>query len=135
MRHIGIVGSRKRTDSASIKRVVDDLPSDCVVVSGHAAGPDLWAEEAAVAPETSEQTQEELILSFLADGGEDFTSGEALSSKLGLSRSSDVINKDGHSANLMIGNVADGMWMRNSALDNPQFLATTIGNFLDQRSW
>jgi BirA family biotin operon repressor/biotin-[acetyl-CoA-carboxylase] ligase len=39
-----------------------------------------------VAPETSEQTQEELILSFLADGGEDFTSGEALSSKLGLSR-------------------------------------------------
>jgi BirA family biotin operon repressor/biotin-[acetyl-CoA-carboxylase] ligase len=43
-------------------------------------------EEAAVAPETSEQTQEELILGFLADGGEDFTSGEALSSKLGLSR-------------------------------------------------
>ncbi len=39
-----------------------------------------------MAPETSEQTQEELILSFLADGGEDFTSGEALSSKLGLSR-------------------------------------------------
>jgi BirA family biotin operon repressor/biotin-[acetyl-CoA-carboxylase] ligase len=39
-----------------------------------------------VAPETSEQTQEELILGFLADGGDDFTSGEALSSKLGLSR-------------------------------------------------
>ena len=39
-----------------------------------------------MAVETSEQTQEELILGFLADGGEDFTSGEALSSKLGLSR-------------------------------------------------
>ncbi len=39
-----------------------------------------------MAPETSEQTQEELILGFLADGGDDFTSGEALSSKLGLSR-------------------------------------------------
>jgi BirA family biotin operon repressor/biotin-[acetyl-CoA-carboxylase] ligase len=39
-----------------------------------------------VGPETTEQTQEELILGFLADGGEDFTSGEALSSKLGLSR-------------------------------------------------
>jgi BirA family biotin operon repressor/biotin-[acetyl-CoA-carboxylase] ligase len=39
-----------------------------------------------MAAETSEQTQEELILGFLADGGEDFTSGEALSSKLGLSR-------------------------------------------------
>ena len=39
-----------------------------------------------MAAETTEQTQEELILGFLADGGEDFTSGEALSSKLGLSR-------------------------------------------------
>jgi BirA family biotin operon repressor/biotin-[acetyl-CoA-carboxylase] ligase len=36
--------------------------------------------------ETVEQTNEELILAFLADGGEDFTSGEALSGKLGLSR-------------------------------------------------
>lgn len=36
--------------------------------------------------EITEQTNEELILGFLADGGEDFTSGEALSNKLGLSR-------------------------------------------------
>jgi BirA family biotin operon repressor/biotin-[acetyl-CoA-carboxylase] ligase len=33
-----------------------------------------------------EQTNEELILAFLADGGEEYTSGEALSDKLGLSR-------------------------------------------------
>lgn len=33
-----------------------------------------------------EQTTEELVLSFLAEGGEDFTSGEMLSGKLGLSR-------------------------------------------------
>ena len=33
-----------------------------------------------------EQTTEELVLSFLADGGDEFTSGEALSGKLGLSR-------------------------------------------------
>jgi BirA family biotin operon repressor/biotin-[acetyl-CoA-carboxylase] ligase len=39
-----------------------------------------------MAPETSEQTQEELILGFLAESGDDFMSGEALSSKLGLSR-------------------------------------------------
>ncbi|MBN1204451.1 MAG: biotin--[acetyl-CoA-carboxylase] ligase, partial [Myxococcaceae bacterium] len=39
-----------------------------------------------MALESSEQTQEELILGFLADGGDDFTSGEALCSKLGLSR-------------------------------------------------
>ena len=37
-------------------------------------------------PEAPEQTNEELILAFLADGGEEFTSGEALSDKLGLSR-------------------------------------------------
>ncbi len=33
-----------------------------------------------------EQTTEELVLGFLADGGEDFTSGEILSGKLGLTR-------------------------------------------------
>ncbi|MHB8875967.1 MAG: biotin--[acetyl-CoA-carboxylase] ligase [Myxococcaceae bacterium] len=33
-----------------------------------------------------EQSNEELILTFLADGGDDYTSGEALSDKLGLSR-------------------------------------------------
>jgi BirA family biotin operon repressor/biotin-[acetyl-CoA-carboxylase] ligase len=37
-------------------------------------------------PEPTEQTSQELILGFLADGGDEFTSGEALSGKLGLSR-------------------------------------------------
>lgn len=37
-------------------------------------------------PEPSEQTSEEMILGFLVDGGDEFTSGEALSGKLGLSR-------------------------------------------------
>ena len=36
--------------------------------------------------ENAEQTQEELILGFLADGRDEFTSGEALSAKLGMSR-------------------------------------------------
>jgi protein SCO1/2 len=53
--------------------------------------------------------------------------------KLGLSRSSDLINKDGHTASLMVGNEPTGQWMRNSAVDNPQFLAVTIGNFLGWR--
>lgn len=35
---------------------------------------------------TEAQSQEELILAFLLEGGEEFTSGEALSGKLGLSR-------------------------------------------------
>jgi len=34
----------------------------------------------------TEQTQEELILAFLVEAGDDYTSGEALSDKLGLSR-------------------------------------------------
>jgi BirA family transcriptional regulator, biotin operon repressor / biotin---[acetyl-CoA-carboxylase] ligase len=36
--------------------------------------------------ERVEQSTEEAVLTFLADGGEDFTSGEVLSGKLGLSR-------------------------------------------------
>ncbi|WP_163992633.1 biotin--[acetyl-CoA-carboxylase] ligase [Pyxidicoccus caerfyrddinensis] len=36
--------------------------------------------------DSNEQTQEELILGFLSESGSDFTSGEALSGKLGLSR-------------------------------------------------
>src|SRR5207247_4020711 len=50
--------------------------------------------------------------------------------KLGLSRVRDSVSKDGHSASLMVGNEPGGLWMRNSAVDNPQFLATTIANFL-----
>jgi protein SCO1/2 len=50
--------------------------------------------------------------------------------KLGLSRVRDSASKDGHSASLMIGNEPAGLWMRNSAVDNPQFLAATIANFL-----
>src|SRR5207302_236563 len=50
--------------------------------------------------------------------------------KLGLSRSSDAASRDGHKAFLMIGNEPTGQWMRNSAVDNPRFLATTISNFM-----
>ncbi|MEW5754754.1 MAG: SCO family protein [Pseudomonadota bacterium] len=53
--------------------------------------------------------------------------------KLGLSRGSDAANKDGHTPSLMVGNEPTGQWMRNSALDNPQFLAATISNFLGWR--
>jgi protein SCO1/2 len=53
--------------------------------------------------------------------------------KLGLVRGSDARNKDGHQPSLMIGNEPTGQWMRNSAIDNPQFLATTMKNFLGWR--
>lgn len=50
--------------------------------------------------------------------------------KLGLSRDSDARNRDGHTASLMVGNVPGGLWLRNSAVDNPQFLVAKIGTFL-----
>ena len=53
-----------------------------------------------------------------------------LTKKLGLSRRSDADSRDGHVASLMVGNEPSGQWMRNSAADNPQFLAVTIGKFL-----
>jgi protein SCO1/2 len=50
--------------------------------------------------------------------------------KLGLSRGSDAQNRDGHTASLMVGNVPGGLWLRNSAVDNPNFLVAKIGTFL-----
>jgi protein SCO1/2 len=63
---------------------------------------------------------------FLTGKKEDI---QLLTKKLGLSRSSDLINKDGHASSLMLGSDPTGQWMRNSAVDNPKFLATTMANF------
>jgi protein SCO1/2 len=49
--------------------------------------------------------------------------------KLGLSRNSDSANRDGHASSLMLGNEPAGQWMRNSAVDNPRFLVSTMRNF------
>lgn len=64
---------------------------------------------------------------FLTGKEEDI---KLVSKKLGLSRRGDPASRDGHGAILMIGHEPTGQWMRNSALDNPRFLATTITNFL-----
>ena len=53
-----------------------------------------------------------------------------IATKLGLSRRNDAANRDGHMPLLMLGNEPTGQWMRNSAVDNPRFLATTISSFL-----
>jgi|SRR5690242_4818514 len=50
--------------------------------------------------------------------------------KLGLAGRRAAASKDGHSPSLMVGNEPTGQWMRNSAVDNPRFLVTTIRNFL-----
>jgi protein SCO1 len=67
---------------------------------------------------------------FLTGNPEDI---KVLVKKLGLSRGSDLANKDGHTASLMVGNEPSGQWMRNSAVDNPVFLAATMGSFLGFR--
>jgi protein SCO1/2 len=64
---------------------------------------------------------------FLTGKPEDI---KAAVKKIGLSRGSDSANRDGHTALLMVGDVAAGQWMRNSAVDDPQFLSVTIANFL-----
>lgn len=66
---------------------------------------------------------------FLTGKDEDI---ELISKKLGL-YSDPKSTRDGHTPVLMIGDVDGGQWMRNSATDNPRFLATMIGNYLT--SW
>ena len=63
---------------------------------------------------------------FLTGKKEDI---KLLTRKLGLSRLNDAASKDGHATSLMLGNDTEGQWMRNSAVDNPRFLATTMANF------
>jgi len=67
---------------------------------------------------------------FLTGRAEDI---RVVTKKLGLSRYSDAANKDGHTASLMLGDVAAGQWMRNSAVDNPEFLASTMATFFGWR--
>ena len=43
----------------------------------------------------------------------------------------DLAPRDDHSTHVNIGNDAIGQWMNTSALDNPQYLANVIGNWLD----
>ena len=64
---------------------------------------------------------------FLTGRTDDIT---LIAKKLGLSRRSDALTRDGHGASLMIGDEAGGQWMMNSSVDDPRFLATTISNFM-----
>jgi len=75
---------------------------------------------------------------FHAGPGWLFLTGKAadidlISRKTGLYSEPDPRNPDGHTPSLLVGNEATGQWMRNSATDNPKFLARTIGDWLN--SW
>jgi protein SCO1 len=58
---------------------------------------------------------------------------DLISKKLGLYSEPDPNDRDGHTPSVLLGNEATGQWMRNSATDNPRFLATLIGDWLN--SW
>lgn len=64
---------------------------------------------------------------FLTGKKEDI---KLVSKQLGLTSLVDASNLDGHLPSLMVGQEATGQWMRNSAVDNPRFLASTIVHFL-----
>jgi protein SCO1/2 len=68
---------------------------------------------------------------FLTGKKEDI---DFLSRKLGL-YSDPRESLDGHMPDLLIGNDPLGQWMRNSALDNPLFIARTIGEFIDSGNY
>jgi protein SCO1/2 len=56
---------------------------------------------------------------------------DALSKKIGLYTEPNPNDRDGHMPAVLIGNEPAGQWIRNSATDNPHFLATMIGEFID----
>ena len=103
---------------------------------GDRVGKDIYFYSISIDPWDRPEVLKEYAEKFGAGGpGWEFLTGsdediKLVAKKLGLSRMSDGANKDGHTASLMIGNVDTGQWMRNSAVDNPQFLAATMLNFL-----
>jgi protein SCO1/2 len=53
--------------------------------------------------------------------------------KLGMLRERDEATKSHHAAQLMLGDEPKGQWQRNSAVDNPRFLALRMGTFFGWR--
>jgi len=58
---------------------------------------------------------------------------DLISRRMGLYSPPNPANPDGHLPYLLVGNEATGQWMRNSATDNPNFLARTIRDWMS--SW
>jgi len=56
---------------------------------------------------------------------------DLISKKLGLYSDPDSGNRNGHTTQLLVGNVPAGQWMQNSATENPRFLANTLQTYMD----
>jgi protein SCO1/2 len=108
-------------------------------VLGDRMGRDVFFYSITIDPEhDTPEVLKEYAERFHAGPGWLFLTGKAadielISKKVGLYSEPDPNNPDGHTPNLLVGNETTGQWMRNSGLDNPKFLATTIGDWLN--SW
>jgi protein SCO1/2 len=104
---------------------------------GDRVGRDIFFYSITIDPEhDTPQVLKEYAEKYRVGPGWLFLTGSArdidlISKKLGLYSEPNASNPDGHTPFVLIGNEATGQWMRNSALDNPRFLATTIGEWLD----
>jgi len=105
-------------------------------ILGNRVGKDIFFYSITIDPERdTPQVLKSYAEKFHAGPGWTFLTGkkediDLISRKLGL-WSPPAQTKDGHTPHLLIGNEAAGQWMRDSAGDNPKFLANLIGNFMD----
>lgn len=108
-------------------------------VMGDRMGKDVFFYSITIDPDhDTPEVLKDYAQKFKAGPGWLFLTGKAadiemLSRKVGLYSAPDPSNPDGHTPNLLVGNEVTGQWMRNSGLDNPKFLARTIGDWLN--SW
>jgi protein SCO1 len=108
-------------------------------VLGDRMGRDVFFYSITIDPEhDTPAVLKEYAAKFRAGPGWLFLTGkqadiDLISRKIGLYSAPDPSNPDGHMPNLLVGNEVTGQWMRNSAVDNPKFLARTIGDWLN--SW
>jgi protein SCO1 len=106
---------------------------------GARMGKDIFFYSISIDPEhDTPQVLKAYMEKFGVGPGWTFLTGDAadiraVTKKLGLSRYSDAANKDGHTAILMVGDVPGGQWVRHSAVDNPEFLASSLATFFGWR--
>ena len=104
-------------------------------ILGDRVGKDIFFYSISIDPERdTPQVLKAYAEKFHAGPGWTFLTGkkqdiDLISRRLGL-WSPPAQTRDGHTPHLLIGNEATGQWMRDSAGDNPRFLANLIGNFI-----
>ena len=107
---------------------------------GNRMGKDIFFYSISIEPEhDTPEVLKEYAEKYHVGPGWLFLTGKAadiklISHKLGLDALPRADDPDGHTAHLLIGNEATGLWMRNSALDNTRFLAAKIEHIMGYQS-